>query len=126
MTTKVIGYLEGTDSAWLTGLMVQGHDTLPISNGADGHGRDILQLSPLHPVALIIGYLHKLVPAHGQDWTTAGLLHATRVYEIPVLIACPAAAHKAARERLGELPPNAELVDPAEMMARAARILGGS
>ena len=107
---KVIGYFEGSDSVWLTSLQLQGHDTLPLSNGADGHGLNVQQLSPQHQVDLVIGYLHKLVPVPGRDLLVRDQLHATKVYDIPVLIACPGAAHAAGRARLGDLPPNAVLV----------------
>jgi hypothetical protein len=113
---KVIGYLEGSDSLWLTRLLLQGHDTMPLSNGYDGHGMNIQQLSPQHKISAVICYMHKLVPPRHLSVTVKEILHATKVYEIPVLIACPKDAFAAARERLGEIPPNAQLLDPAEML----------
>jgi hypothetical protein len=121
---NTIGYLEGTDSIWLTSLLLLGHDTVPLANHVDGHGLNIQQISPQHHIDLIIGYLHKLVPLRGQDLTSAELLHATKVYDIPVLIACPAASHAAARTRLGQMPPKVTLVDPARMLAEVERLLG--
>ena len=93
---KTIGYLDGTDPLWLTDLLLRGHDTVPISNGADGHGINIQHINPQHRVDVIIGYVHKIVPSRGQDMSVQELLHATRVYEIPVLIACPAGSQAAA------------------------------
>jgi len=118
--SKTIGYFEGTDSTWLTELQLLGHHTLPLSNGVDGHGLDVQHLNPQNHVDAVIGYLHKLVPSPGQELTPLELLHATRIYEIAVFIACPRGSHDIARRRLGELPPNAQLVDPADMLKAVA------
>lgn len=120
--SKVVGYFEGSDSVWLTSLLLLGHDTLPLSNGADGHGLNIQALTPQHNCSLVIGYLHKLVPVN-REVTPADLLHATKVYEIPVLIACPSCSHEMARNRLGDLPANVKVVDPNELLKRAEEIL---
>ena len=94
---KIVGYLEGTDSVWLTTLNARGHTTLPLSNGFDGHGMNIGMLNKQNKIDLLIGYLHKLLPAEGIDVTMAGMLHATTVYGIPVLVVCPTGIEGAAR-----------------------------
>jgi hypothetical protein len=120
---KTIGYLDGTDPLWLSDLLLRGYDTLPISNGADGHGINILHLNPQHHLDLVIGYVHKIVPFHEQELSVQELLHATRVYSIPMLIACPPGMLGVARTRLGELPPNVELVEVGQLLERAAKLL---
>jgi len=122
--SKIIGYLEGTDSIWLTNLQLAGYDTLPVSNGQDGHGLNIRQVGPQQHLALVVGYLHKLVPSPGADVTAKDLLHATNVYEVPVLIVCPSAQHAGARKRLGDIPANATLIDPSEIVQKVKTILG--
>ena len=120
---KVIGYLEGSDSLWLTSLQLMGHDTMPLSNGFDGHGMNIQQLNPQHKISVVICYMHKLVPPRHLSISTKEVLHATAVYEIPVLVVCPKDSFNAARERLGELPTNVQLVDPADVMATLKKLL---
>ncbi len=112
---KIVGYLEGTDSVWLTTLNAQGHTTLPLSNGFDGHGMNIGMLNQQNRVDLLIGYLHKLLPAEGIDVTMAGMLHATTVYGIPVLVVCPAEIQATARELTGDVPANVQFVDPSAL-----------
>lgn len=121
--SKVIGYLEGADALWLTQLQLMGHDTMPLSNGYDGHGMNIQQLNPQHKIAVIICYMHKLVPPRHLSITLKEVLHATTVYEIPVLVACPRQSFDKAQTRLGELPANIHLVDPAEMISQAEKLL---
>jgi hypothetical protein len=121
---KLVGYLEGADALWLTQLQLAGIDTLPLSNGYDGHGLSIQQLNPQHKVGLVVGYMHKFIPPRHLGLSVTDILHNTKVYDIPVLIACPQDGHSAARERLGEMPANAELVDCKEIVARIKTLLG--
>ena len=44
MTRKPVGYFDGTDSTLLTNLVLNGCDTVPISNGSDRHGNRALEL----------------------------------------------------------------------------------
>lgn len=120
---KIVGYLEGTDSVWLTMLNAYGHTTLPLSNGYDGHGMNIGMLNKQNKVNLVISYLHKLLPAEGIDVTMAGMLHATTVYGIPVLVVCPAAIEGAARELIGDVPANVRFIDPSALLEAAQQAL---
>lgn len=120
---KIVGYLEGTDSVWLTMLNARGHTTLPLSNGFDGHGMNIGMLTKQNRVDLVVAYLHKLMPAEGVDVTMSQMLHATTVYGIPVLLACPTDIQNAAHSLIGEMPDNVQFVDPGEMLAVAEQAL---
>ena len=120
---KIVGYLEGTDSVWLTMLNAHGHTTLPLSNGFDGHGMNIGMLNKQNKVDLVVSYLHKLLPAEGIDVTMAGMLHATTVYGIPVLVVCPTEFERAARELTGDVPANVQFVDPAAVLDAAQQLL---
>ena len=42
---NVIGYLEGTDARCLTTWTLRGCGTLPLSNGSDGHGLYVGQVT---------------------------------------------------------------------------------
>ena len=114
--SKIVGYMEGTDPLWLTTLQVLGCDTLPLSNGQDGHGLNIQLLTQGNRPDLIICWLHKLVWPKYYEMSPRELLHATRQYGIPVVVACPREYHERVAEVLGELPPNVRLTDPAELM----------
>ena len=122
---KIVGYLEGTDPVWLTNLNAQGHTTLPLSNGFDGHGMNISMLSVNNKVDVILAFLHKLLPAEGMDFDAAYLLHATTVYNIPVLVACPREYQEVGKQMFGTTPANVKFVDPAEIQASAEAILAG-
>lgn len=121
---KIVGYLEGTDSVWLTNLNAQGYTTLPLSNGYDGHGMNIGMLSTNNRVDVMIGYLHKFLPAEGMDITPAGMLHAATVYNIPVLVVCSREHQETGKVLFGEIPPNVRFVDPAGAQAEAEALLG--
>jgi len=121
---KIIGYMEGADPLWLTTLQLLGFDTLPLSNGQDGHGLNIqLIMHGNHP-DLVICWPHKLVYPGEPDISPRDLLHATTLFEIPVLVACPAEYHADAVNLLGELPANIHLVDPSEILVKARALLG--
>ena len=122
--SKMIGYMEGTDALWLTSLQILEYDTLPLSNGWDGHGMNILQLSPQQHVDVVVGYLHKIMPPKWTETTAQELLHATKVYDIPVLIVCPKADHATARQRIGHLPSNVTLVDPSAVLETIKKTTG--
>ena len=59
---KKVGYLEGTNSTYLTRLALHGVDTLPLGNGADNHGKYIGFIDRADAIDLVITYYHKIVP----------------------------------------------------------------
>lgn len=114
--TKLIGYMEGTDPLWLTTLQLLGYDTLPLSNGQDGHGLNIQLITQNNRPDLIICWLHKLVWPCYYEVTPKELLHSTQLYNIPVLVACPAEHHNKVAGLLGEMPANVRLVAPDQIL----------
>ncbi|MFQ5869582.1 MAG: hypothetical protein ACE5JC_06745 [Candidatus Zixiibacteriota bacterium] len=96
-----VGYLEGTDSTILTRLAISGIDTLPLSNGVDGHGKYVNHLSK-GEVDVVVGYAHKLTPAAGIPTSPKDMLFACRIQDIPVLIVAPRDTHEATKKILGE------------------------
>jgi hypothetical protein len=119
---KMVGYFEGTDSPWLTTLIAQGWDTMPVSNGYDGHGKNVALFTSQSKVDVVIGYLHKVIAPLTAEISTRDILHACITYDIPVLLACPEALQGAASKILGELGANVQLVDPAEMLPRMKQL----
>lgn len=110
-----VGYLEGTDALVLTRLAARGIGTVPISNGFDGHGKYINHLVPSDHIAVVVGYLHKLLPVPERGMAPKDLLFSCMTHAIPVLIVVPRAEHKAAAQLLGEAAPHLRLVDPTEL-----------
>jgi len=131
MNRKSVGYFEGTDSALLTALVCDGHDTIPVSNGRDNHGRHVMLLNDKNRVDLLVGYVHKIVPPDGDaaretsDVAFQDVFHLCRLYEIPLLIEIPTELHAKAARRLEDPPEIVRLVDPADMLTVARAILGG-
>jgi hypothetical protein len=60
-----------------------------------------------------------------MDLSPRGLLHATTVYNIPVLVVCSREHQEAGKAMFGEIPPNERFVDPAGAQAEAEAILAG-
>ncbi|MBN2082875.1 hypothetical protein JW859_11820 [bacterium] len=120
---KIVGYMEGADPLWLTTLQLLGYDTLPLSNGQDGHGLNIQLIMHGNRPDLVICWPHKLLYPGESDISPRDLLHATTLFEIPVLVACPLEFQTAAVNLLGDLPANVRLVDPGEILAKAREML---
>jgi len=120
---KVIGYFEGTNPEWLTALVAMGHSTLPVSNGYDGHGKNVRQYDASNKDDVVIGYLHKVISPPAWEATTADILHSIVTYEIPCLLAVPEAHQAQAKALLGKVPDSVLLVDPARMMDELRRLL---
>ncbi len=110
-----VGYFEGTDPVVLTRLASKGIGTLPLSNGVDTHGKYVVHLTREDDVSVVVGYLHKVLPANGVHFTPRDLLFACVTHDIPVLLIVEKAFHDSAGERLGEVSERVTLVDPADL-----------
>jgi len=117
-----VGYLEGTDSTILTRLAVSGIDTLPLSNGVDGHGKYVNHLSK-GEVDVVVGYAHKLTPAAGITTSPKDMLFTCRIQNIPVLVVAPGEAHDAAKKVLGEATYKA-VVAPENLFDEIRKVIG--
>jgi len=117
-----VGYLEGTDSTILTRLAVSGIDTLPLSNGVDGHGKYVNHLSK-GEVDVVVGYAHKLTPASGIPTSPKDMLFTYRIQNIPVLVVAPGEAHDAAKKVLGEATYKA-VVAPENLFDEIRKVIG--
>ena len=100
---KKVGYLEGTNSTYLTRLALRGVDTLPLGNGADNHGKYIGFIDRSDAIDLVITYFHKIVPLTGQNTSPQSMLQACQLNKIPVLIIAPKELHDKAKEWLLQL-----------------------
>ena len=86
---KIVGYFEGTDSTLLTGLVCDGYDTVPISNGFDNHGMHVRIINNENKVDLLIG-------VRPQDLRSGGLGAARRCHVRGYLPRVPHVRHPAA------------------------------
>jgi len=126
MSNRLVGYLIGVDPLLLTSLEVDGFDTIPISNGYDGHGKSIQLLSPSDEVVLIISYFHKLMPPLSMNLEIRDILYRSTTYNIPILTICPAELTEKAKALCDDWPENVEFVDPANVLTRAKKILAAA
>ena len=122
--SKIIGYFAGTDSLWLTTLIAKGYDTIPVSNGYDGHGKNIRLYNAQNHEDVVIGYLHKVIAPIDCDATTEDILYSCGVYNVPVILACPRDLQDAAKAKLGKSAEHVQLVDPAGMIAAVEQAAG--
>jgi len=130
MTRKRVGYFDGTDSTLLTALVCDGYDTIPVSNGRDNHGRHVRLINDKNRVDLLIAYVHKIVAPEGAarekgDITFEELFRTCRILEIPLLLEIPEALQPRAIELLDQPPDIVRLVDPADTLTVARRLLSG-
>jgi hypothetical protein len=130
MTAKKVGYFEGTDSRLLTALVCEGHDTIPVSNGRDNHGHHVRLINDKNRVDLLIAYVHKIIAPDGEareqsDVTSEDLFHICRILEIPLLLEIPEALQPSAIELLDNPPDIFRLVDPADTLEVARKLLAG-
>ncbi|MEP0815166.1 MAG: hypothetical protein HRF49_10965 [bacterium] len=121
---KLIGYMDGTSPEWLTTLQALGCDTMPLSNGYDGHGLNIQMLTASNKPDIIICWLHKLVSHRRDELTVKDMLHATTQFGIKVLVACPEQYHGVAEKLLEGKPENVTLVPPENMLRVAEELIG--
>ena len=117
-----IGYFEGSDSSLLAKLAAERIETVPISNAVDGHGRYVNHLKK-GEVDVVIGYLHKVIPADRLHEKPSDILHACMIHKIPVLLIAPAEVHEKARKLLGDVGPNIIVVAPSEVEAQLKKYL---
>ena len=122
-----VGYFEGTDPLLLASLAAEGVETLPIANTWDAHGKPVNHLSK-GEVDVVIGYLHKVIPA-GQgrspmfELLLDNLLLACKTHNIPVLLIAPSKVHEKARKLLGKMGSNVRLVSPEELEPQIRKYL---
>jgi hypothetical protein len=121
---QILGYFEGTDALILTRLTAKGIDTLPLSNGFDGHGKYVAHITKDDGISVVVGYLHKVLPTSKQEITPEGVLYACRTHGIPVLIIAPSSDHGAARELLGNTAEFVMLVDPSDLYDKVLEVTG--
>jgi hypothetical protein len=111
---KIIGYMLGTDPDVLTQLLLEGHETLPLSNGYDNHGKYITHLTTEDHISLIVGYLHKFFPIASQ-FSMTDLLKSVKINKIPVIFIVPNEMHDKADKLVANKGIDYKLSDPSDL-----------
>ena len=111
---KIVGYMLGTDPDVLTQLLLEGHETLPLSNGYDNHGKYITHLTTEDHISLIVGYLHKFFPIAAQ-FSMTDLLKSVRINKIPVVFIVPKEMHDKADQLVADKGIDYKFADPADL-----------
>jgi len=120
----IVGYLEGTDPELLSELCARGHDTLPLGNGVDGHGKYIAHLTKNDDVSVVIAYFHKLTPVTGlETFEVEDLLHGCITHDIPVLIVVPDKAKEAAKEQIDVPEGLVALISPGKLSKEVQKLI---
>lgn len=123
---KTIGYFAGTDSRTLTSLVLDGYDTLPVSNGFDNHGMHVRLINDQNRFDLLMGYVHKIFAPEGRQPGEASyqdIFHICHTYSIPLLLEVPTELQHKARKMFENPPDIVRFVDPSEVLTVAEEIL---
>jgi hypothetical protein len=112
---KTIGYMEGTNSELLTNLLVDGVDTLPLSNGWDNHGKFIAHISRTDHISAVVGYLHKFFALSMEPKIVEEILSSLKAYKIPTVFIVPRAKQDKAKKLLKGKGVNYTLADPGDL-----------
>jgi hypothetical protein len=121
---KVLGYLEGTDPNTLTSVVLEGYETLPLSNGWDNHGKHLTLLNPADNISLVVGSLHKFIRLEDMS-IFAAMLATVKAYDIPVIFIVPKAMHERAVNLIKDKDLRFKFVDPADLTKTILADLAG-
>ncbi|DAC71769.1 MAG TPA: hypothetical protein DSN98_08670 [Thermoplasmata archaeon] len=122
---KTVGYLEGTDPAFLTKLVCMGYKTLPIGNDIDNHGKNIAFITIADKIDLIVGYLHKVSPLPAMTKSLKEFLTPGALYEIPILLLAPKETLPLAKKIVSEATTSTyvKVIDYKNLMDESMKIL---
>ena len=119
---KSLGYMEGTDPKVLTTAIIEGYETLPLSNGWDNHGKNIAHITNSDNLALVIGYLHKFIAIFTHQ-SIGSMLAGVKAYNIPMLVIVPKDMHDRAGKYIKVDGIEYKFVDPADISREVLAIL---
>jgi len=120
---KVVGYMEGTNSELLTNLLLEGFETLPLSNGWDNHGKYIAHVNRTDNLALVVGYLHKFIPLSREFMIGEDILSSLKIYRIPAIFIVPRGKQERAKKYLKGKGLIYEFADPSDLTRAVLGVL---
>ena len=122
---KIVGYLEGTDSLFLTYLVANGYGTLPLGNGIDNYGKFMKLLTRSDRISLVVAYLHKIMTFPSYPISHRDILYSCKSLRIPVIVVVPKNEHSKAEKILEDVINDVILVDPEDLLKESLEILSG-
>ena len=99
----VIGYMDGTDPMLLSKLVAMGHETIPIGNGLDNHGKYLRLLTSADGIDILVGCLHKFVPTKKHGLTSVDIMLNCHTHRINTIVLAPREFIDKARSALGNV-----------------------
>lgn len=120
---KIVGYMEGTNSELLTNLLLEGFETLPLSNGWDNHGKYIAHINRTDGLALVVGYIHKFIPLSTEFMVGEDILSSLRIYKIPAIFIVPKGKQEKAKKLLKGKGLNYQFADPSDLTKAVLGVL---
>lgn len=112
---KIVGYLEGTDSLFLTKLASTGVGVLPLGNGADNHGKYIGLITKADNIGVIVGFVHKVLPVPGRPLGPKDILFSCMTNRIPVVLIASEEDINDANKQLSEVKESVTVVSPEKL-----------
>jgi hypothetical protein len=112
---KTVGYMEGTNSELLTNLIVDGIDTLPLSNGWDNHGKFVAHLTRTDNVSVVVGYLHKFFTLSLDPKIVDDIFSSLKAYKIATVFIVPKEKQEKAKKLLKGRKLNYVMADPSDL-----------
>lgn len=120
---RTVGYMEGTNSEFLTNLIVDGIDTLPLSNGWDNHGKLVAHITRTDNVSVVVGYLHKFFTLSLDPKIVDDIFSSLKAYKVPTVFIVPKERQEKAKQLLKGKRLNYTLADPADLTKTVKSIL---
>ena len=120
---RTVGYMEGTNSEFLTNLIVDGIDTLPLSNGWDNHGKLVAHITRTDNVSVVVGYLHKFFTLSLDPKIVDDIFSSLKAYKVPTVFIVPKERQEKAKQLLKGRRLNYTMSDPADLTKTVKSIL---
>ena len=111
---KIVGYMGGTNSEVMTNLLLEGYETIPLSNGWDNHGKYLAHINRNDNISLVVGYLHKFIPV-AKEYSLGDMLSSLKIYKIPIIFIVPKSKQAKAKKLLSSKGINYKFADPSEI-----------
>jgi hypothetical protein len=121
---KVVGYMEGTNPHLLTSVILEGFETLPLSNGWDNHGKHLTLLNPADNISVVVGNLYKFVRLDDESIMSA-MLATVKAYDIPVVFVVEKEWQAAAKKLINDKDLKYVMADPKELKDIVMKYLKG-
>jgi hypothetical protein len=105
-------------------VVVEGYETLPLSNGWDNHGKHLTLLNPADNISLVVGSFHKFIRLEDMSIFSA-MLATVKAYDIQVIFVAPKDLHAKATKMIADKELKYRFVDPADLADTVLADLAG-